>query len=85
MNEKQLTPEQEMQQRYRNVFGTKEGALVLGDISAVGHVFDTLDPQDAAKVAERNFALVIMQMAGAFDSLYPQLGLELRREQQNGR
>ena len=76
-----LTPAQEMLQRYRNVFGTREGAIVLGDISTVGHVFDTIPPDDVAKVAERNFALVIMQMAGVFDSLYPQLGLGLRKEQ----
>ncbi len=71
-----LTPEQEMQQRYRNVFGTPEGQLVLGDIASVGHVFDTIDPNSVERVAERNFALVILQMAGAFDAtLYPQLGL----------
>lgn len=70
-----LTPEQEMQQRYRTVFASGDGHLVLGDIATVGHVFDTLNPEDVAKVAERNFALVILQMAGAFDPLYAQLGL----------
>ena len=76
-----LTPEQEMQQRYRNVFGTAEGRIVLGDISTIGHVFDAIDPTDIARNAERNFALVVLQSAGAFDQLYPQLGLGLRREQ----
>jgi len=70
----------EMQQRYRNTFGTSEGAKVLGDIATLGHVFDTIAPDDVAKVAERNFALVIMQMAGGFDSLYPQLGIGSSRE-----
>ena len=75
-----MTPEQEMQQRYKNVFGSSEGKLVLGDIASVGHVFDTLNPEDVAKVAERNFALVIMQMAGAFDSLYLQLGIATKEQ-----
>ena len=82
MNITPLTPEQEMLQRYRNTFGTREGALVLGDIATLGHVFDTIPPDDIAKVAERNLALVIMQMAGAFDQVYVQLGLGQEKEQQ---
>lgn len=70
-----LTPEQEMLQRYRNVFGTREGAIVLGDIMSTGHVFDNVDPRDEVLVTERNFALTIGRMAGVFDSLYAQLGL----------
>ena len=69
------TPEQEMLQRYHNVFVSAEGRIVLGDIASLGHVFDTLDPNDIAKVSERNFALVIMQMAGAFNALYISLGI----------
>lgn len=75
-----LTPAQEMQQRYCNVFGSAEGNIVLGDIATLGHVFDTIQPDDVAKVAERNFALVIMQMAGVFDSLYPQLGIDVKEK-----
>ena len=74
------TPEQEMQQRYRNTFATAEGLKVLGDIATVGHIFDTIPPDDVAKVAERNFALVVLQMAGAFDSLYIQLGIATAKE-----
>ena len=70
-----MTPAEEMQQRYHNVFASAEGHIVLGDIASLGHVFDTLDPSDIAKVSERNFALVIMQMAGAFDALYTSLGI----------
>jgi hypothetical protein len=80
MTEPKPTPAQEMQQRYHNVFGTSEGHLVLGDIAVIGHVFDAIDPTDIARNAERNFALVILQSAGAFDQLYTQLGLGLRRE-----
>lgn len=75
-----LTPAQEMQQRYRNTFGKREGMLVIGDIATVGHVFDTIQPDDVAKVAERNFALVIMQMAGVFDSIYSQLGIDIKEK-----
>lgn len=70
-----LTPEQEMQQRYRNTFTTSEGMKVAGDIATVGHVFDAIDPNNPVLVAERNFALVILQMAGVLDSLYVQLGI----------
>lgn len=70
-----LTPEQEMLQRYRNVFGTAEGHIVLGDIATLGHVFDTVDPNSPVLVTERNFALVILQMAGALDQLYIMLGM----------
>ena len=75
-----MTPAQEMEQRYSNVFKTIEGHIVLGDIATLGHVFDTIPPEDIAKVSERNFALVILQMAGVFNSLYPQLGLGLSKE-----
>ena len=78
-----LTPAQEMQQRYKNTFSTSEGIKVLGDIATLGHVFDTISPDDVAKVAERNFAIVIMQMAGAFDPLYAQLGLGSEKGAQN--
>ena len=75
-----LTPEQEMQQRYRNTFSTREGQQVLGDIVTLGHVFDTVDPLNPVLVAERNFALVILQMAGGLDLIYPQLGIALKEK-----
>ena len=74
------TPAQEMLQRYRNVFGTNEGRIVLGDLFARGHLGITLNPDNPVMVAEYNFALVIVTMAGLFDPLYPQLGLELRKD-----
>jgi len=70
-----MTPEEEMLQRYHNVFGSSEGKIVLGDIATVGHVFDTIDPNNPILIAERNFALVVLQMAGALDMLYSQLGI----------
>ena len=75
-----LTPAEEMQQRYRNVFGTREGQLVLGDIMVTGHVFDNIDPRDPVLVAERNFALTIGRMASVLDALYAQLGLGQEQE-----
>ena len=65
----------EMQQYYRNVFGSAEGRRVLGDILEVCHVFDPVDPTDTAHCAERNVGLVILQMTGALDPLYTQLGI----------
>lgn len=70
-----LTPEQEMQQRYRNVFSTREGMLVLGDIARLFHLFDPVNPTDVVMNTERSCALVIIQMAGAFNPLYEQLGM----------
>ena len=83
MTEPKPTPAQEMQQRYRNVFGTAEGRIVLGDIASVGHIFDATDPTNVAFSAERNFALVIMQMAGAFDALYISLGIAAQHSNPN--
>ena len=80
-----LTPEQEMQQRYTNVFASREGQLVLGDIMRMGHFGDNINPNDPAAVAEYNFANTIARMSGAFNALYAQLGLELDKENNNGR
>jgi hypothetical protein len=66
----------DMQQLYKNVFSSAEGRLVLADILNMGHVFDIIDPpEDVVKVADRNFALIIARMAGAFDIIYTQLGM----------
>ena len=65
----------EMQQLYKNVFGTAEGRVVLGDILTKGHYGVTLDPENRDQVAEYNFALVIGTLAGAFDQIYNQLGM----------
>lgn len=76
MPEERKTPQElaeEMQRRYRNVFGTAEGRIVLGDIMDIGHVFDSIEPNDTSRCAERNFAVVIGRTAGAFDSLYREL------------
>lgn len=76
-----MTPEREMMQRYHNTFGTEHGRTVLGDIMAMGHVFDNIDPNDNVQVAERNFALTIARLAGALDLVYPQLGIVVGKEQ----
>ena len=77
-----MTPEhqQEVAQRYRNVFGSSEGRLVLGDILSKGHYGVTLDPDNTVMVSEYNFALVIATLAGIFDQLYPQLGLGTKEQ-----
>jgi len=70
----------EMQQYYRNVFGTGEGQRVMGDILTVGHFGETIDPNDPVKVAEYNFAIVIARMAGVLDPLYQQLGMVVGKD-----
>jgi hypothetical protein len=69
-----------MQQRYRNVFGTPEGRVVLGDILTLGHFGETLNPEDTVRVVEYSFALIIARMAGALDLVYKQLGIPVREE-----
>ena len=71
----ELDPVKDMQQRYKNVFGTAEGRIVLGDILTKGHYGVTLDSENRDQVAEYNFALVIGTLAGAFEALYRQLGM----------
>ncbi len=63
----------DMMQRYKNVFGTAEGKIVLGDILTLGHFGDPLMPTDPVAVAEYNAAIMIARMAGAFDGLYNEL------------
>jgi hypothetical protein len=65
----------EMMQRYRNVFGTDDGRLVLGDILTLCHIGETLDPKDPVQVSEYNVGLTILRMAGALDPFYFQLGI----------
>jgi len=65
----------EMIQRYKNVFGTEEGKIVLGDILTLCRFGETLDPKDPAQVSEYNVGLTILRMAGALDPLYSQLGM----------
>jgi hypothetical protein len=65
----------EIDQTYRNMFGSAEGMLVLGDILTHGHFGLTLDGENRDQIAEYNFALMIATRAGVFDALYRQLGL----------
>jgi hypothetical protein len=66
----------EMLQRYKNVFGTEEGRLVLGDILTLCHFGETLDPKDPVQAAEYNVGLTIIRMAGVLDPMYLQLGMK---------
>lgn len=64
----------DMQQRFRNVFGSTEGRRVLGEILTWGHFGETLDTPTA--MAENNFAVAIARMAGVFDPLWKHVGLD---------
>ena len=74
-----LSPEQQrakdMMQRYRNVFGTAEGRIVLGDILSVAGFGEKLDPDRPAEVSWYNCAIEIARLAGAFDPIYRNLGM----------
>jgi hypothetical protein len=65
----------DMQQRYRNVFGTEEGSIVLGDILTLGHFGEILNPSEDARLGEYNLAITIARLAGAFDQLYREHGM----------
>lgn len=68
-------PAKEMMQRYKNIFGTAEGRIVLGDILTLGHFGEILNPSEDVRLGEHNLAIAIARMAGAFDQLYSQLGM----------
>lgn len=70
----------EMQQRYRNVFDTAEGRIVLGDILTLGHFAVNIDPTDPILVAEKNFAETIARTAGAFNDIYQYFGMTLKEK-----
>lgn len=71
------TPEEEMQQHYKNVFGTPEGRAVLGDILfSLCHFGAILDPDNPARIGEYNVGIAIARTARAFDLIYPQLGIK---------
>jgi hypothetical protein len=68
-------PARDMQQRYKNVFGTMEGRKVLGDILTLGHFGEILNPSEDVRLGEHNLAIAIARMAGAFDQIYQHLGM----------
>ena len=69
-------PEQpDMDQRYKNVFGSMEGRAVLADILTRGHYGVTLDPDNPVQIAEYNSAVIIAHRAGVFEQVYRQLGI----------
>lgn len=73
----------DVNQMYRNVFGTPEGREVLGDILTKGHYGVTLDGDNRDQIAEYNFALMVATRSGVFDQVYAQLGLI--KEEEDGR
>ena len=72
---RELSPAEQMQQRYKNVFGTAEGMMVLGDILTLGNFGVNIDPNDPILVTEKNFAETIARTAGAFDQFFIQFGM----------
>jgi hypothetical protein len=76
MPERDLLQEaKDMQQRYKNVFGTAEGRIVLGDILTLGHFGKTLNADDPVRLGEYSLAVIIAEHAGAFNGLYKDFGM----------
>jgi hypothetical protein len=73
--EREKAQVREMMQRYKNVFASEEGRLVLGDILTLCHFGETLNPTDPVQAAEYNLGITILRMAGGLDSIYLQLGI----------
>lgn len=65
----------DMLKRYRNVFGTIEGKIVLGDILTLGHFGEILPPEEPVRLGEYNLATVIARQAGIFDDIYKNLSM----------
>ena len=65
----------EIQQLYQNVFSSKEGLRVLGNMVQRGRLFEVIDPTDTVGIAYRNVALDVLQLSGIINPLYAQLGL----------
>jgi hypothetical protein len=63
---------EDMMQRYRNVFGTGEGKIVLHDLLTMCHFGVTLDPENVVQVAEYNVGLVVASKAGVLDGFEKQ-------------
>lgn len=70
-----LREAKDMQQRYKNVFGTPEGRIVLGDILTLGHFGETLSSSEPERLGEYALAIVIARQAGAFNGIYKDFGM----------
>lgn len=74
------TPEQqyerELRERYRAIFGTPIGRAVLTDILlGLCHFCGSLDPDNAAQIAEYNVGVAIAAKAGLLEDIQRYLGL----------
>lgn len=64
---------EDMQQRYKNVFGTPEGRIVLGHILGENHFGVPLN-SDVERI-EYNVAIAIARMSGIMGAIDNQLGI----------
>jgi hypothetical protein len=55
---------QEMQEKYRAVFGSGLGLDVLVDMMSMLHYGSTLDPDNPLQIAEHNLAVTILASCG---------------------
>lgn len=71
--EERAKEEREMEQRYRNVFGTDEGRRVLGDILVSCHF--GMPIKDETERVEYNLGIAILRQSGTISSIYRLLGI----------
>jgi hypothetical protein len=65
--------QRDMLQRYRNVFGTPEGRLVLGDILHMCHFGFGISCEEAR--IEYNVGIAIARMSGIFGAIDTLIGI----------
>ena len=73
-NEDAVRKQQEMEQRYRNVFGTPEGRIVLGHILSENHYGVPLNTE--VERIEYNVGITIARMCGAAREIDAILGIK---------
>ena len=82
MDEDELIPEspeeryaREMRDKYRALFTSQVGREVIADILMTCHFCGTLDPENAAMIAEYNVGVTIAAKAGILLDLQRFLGI----------
>lgn len=65
--------QREMLQRYRNVFGTPEGRIVLGDILQMCHFGFGISSEEAR--IEYNVGIAIARMSGMMQAIDTLIGI----------
>lgn len=71
----QLKQAQQVKDRYRLVFQSDSGRTVLADLLRMTHFAVSLDPANAAMIAEYNVGLAVLAKSGLLDDIKTILGM----------